>query len=112
LAALAGTASVASASAGSADGCPSRSLCLYEGVGFTGEIFTVTSMVRGGTCVSLVAHGWGGRAHSAINTHTTSAAMFANDDCIGGPYQVATNSGLPNFGPFTPDSVWVPYWGS
>lgn len=105
---------VASASPVSASGssCPSRSLCLYEGTNFTGDVFTVTSFNPSGACVSLVDHGWGDRAHSAINTHNASAAMFMNDDCVGGPYQVPANSSLPSFGTFTPESVWVPYWGS
>ncbi|WP_422771032.1 peptidase inhibitor family I36 protein [Plantactinospora sp. WMMC1484] len=100
------------ASAHRANPCPSRSLCLYEGANFTGEMFPVTSLVPGGTCVSLVDHGWGDRAHSAVNTHSASAAMFMNDDCLGGPYQVAGNSSLTSFGSFTPESVWVPYRGS
>jgi Peptidase inhibitor family I36 len=88
--------------------CPSRALCLYEETNFGGAVFTVTSLVPGGTCVSLVDHGWGDRAHSAINTHSNSAAMFMNDDCVGGPFQVPGNSSLPSFGSFTPESVWVP----
>ncbi|MEJ3744831.1 peptidase inhibitor family I36 protein [Actinomycetes bacterium KLBMP 9797] len=83
-------------------------LCLFEGENFTGERFTVTSLEPGGTCVSLVDHGWGDRARSAINTNSASAAMFFNDDCLGGPFQVAGNSALPSFGGFTPESVWVP----
>lgn len=90
--------------------CPSRSLCLYDGTNFTGEIFTVMSFSPSGSCVSLVDHGWGDRARSARNTHRNSAAMFMNDDCVGGPYQVPGNSSLPSFGTFTPESVWVPYF--
>jgi peptidase inhibitor family I36 len=95
-------------SAGTAATCPARSLCLFEGTGFTGEQFNVASFTPGGSCVSLVDHGWGDRAHSAINSHPNSAAMFMNDDCIGGPFQVPGNSSLPSFGSFTPESVWVP----
>ncbi|GAA4690019.1 peptidase inhibitor family I36 protein [Phytohabitans rumicis] len=104
---LIGAAGVAPAA--SAAACPSRSLCLYEGTNFTGDMFPVTSLNPSGTCVSLVDHGWGDRAHSAVNTHNNSAAMFMNDDCIGGPYQVPGKSSLPNFGSFTPESVWVPF---
>ncbi|MEQ4304157.1 peptidase inhibitor family I36 protein [Plantactinospora sp. B6F1] len=95
-----------------ADPCPSGSLCLYEGSNFTGERFTATSLNPGGICVSLVDHGWGDRAHSAINTHGTSAAMFTNDDCVGGPYLVPANSSLSSLGSFSPESVWVPYQAS
>ncbi|GAA1737429.1 peptidase inhibitor family I36 protein [Luedemannella helvata] len=104
-----GTAASAGPSIGT---CPSGSLCLYEGAGFTGAKFSVTSLNPNGTCVSLVSHGWGDRAHSAINTHNSGAAMFMNDNCVGGPYQVPANSSLSSFGGFTPESVWVPYWNS
>jgi hypothetical protein len=113
---LFGAAAVASASPASAGSsattCPSRSLCLYDGTNYTGELYTLTSFNRGGSCVSLVDYGWGDRVHSVRNTHNASAAMFMNDDCVGGPYQVSPNSGISNLGSFTPDSVWVPYWGS
>ena len=116
LAALMLAATGAAASAGTtssnAAACPSGALCLYEGTNFTGDMFPVTSLNPSGTCVSLVEHGWGDRAHSAVNTHNSSAAMFMNDDCLGGPYQVPANSSLPNFDTFTPESVWVPYAGS
>lgn len=106
--AVTATAVPAEAAPRSAQSCAfSRTLCLYEGENFTGARFTVSSLVPGGTCVSLVDHGWGGRAHSAVNTHARSAAMFMNDDCVGGPYQVPGNSSLPGFGGFTPASVWV-----
>ncbi|MBE1487556.1 peptidase inhibitor family I36 protein [Plantactinospora soyae] len=114
VATLIATATVATAGPASvsADPCPSRALCLYEGSNFTGEMFAATSLNPAGICVSLVDHGWGDRAHSAINTHNTSAQMFMNDDCVGGPYQVPGNSSLSSFGTFTPESVWVPYRGS
>lgn len=107
-AALLGTSTVASAAPAAASSCPPEALCLYDGVNFTGDEFTVSSFDPSGTCVSLVDHGWGDRAHSAINTHTNTAAMFMNDDCLSGPYFVPGNSNLPDFGPFTPKSVWVP----
>jgi hypothetical protein len=89
--------------------CPfARTLCLFDQTNFNGARFTVTSVGTGGTCVSLVAHGWGGRARSALNTNATSAALFMNDNCVGGPFQVAGNTGNPDFGTFRPKSVWVP----
>jgi hypothetical protein len=89
--------------------CPfTDTLCLFEQPGYSGARFTVSSSAPGGACVSLVDHGWGGRARSALNTNNTSAALFRNDDCVGGPFQVPGNSGVPNFGTFRPDSVWVP----
>ncbi|ASW54349.1 peptidase inhibitor family I36 protein [Plantactinospora sp. KBS50] len=94
--------------AGAIGSCPSGYLCLYTGTDFAGDQFTVTSLVPNGTCVSLVDHGWGDRAHSAVNTHNSGAAMFMNDGCLGGPYQVPANSSLASFGGFTPRSVWVP----
>lgn len=116
LAAILGTASPAAAASPNpaarsdvtAATCPfTDTLCLFEGVNFTGERLTVTSLEPSGTCVSLVDHGWGDRARSAINTNSQSAAMFMNDDCVGGPFQVPGNSSLPDFGGFTPESVWV-----
>lgn len=91
-----------------AEACPfSGTLCLFTGTNFTGERFTVSSLVPPGTCVSLVDHLWTGRARSAINTNSSSAALFPNDDCAGGPYQVPGNSAVPDFGEFRPNSVWV-----
>jgi hypothetical protein len=105
-----GAGAVVSVEAGvSAGECPfTNTLCLFDGTGYSGARFAVSSLVPGGTCVSLVDHGWGGRARSALNTHSTSAALFVNDDCIGGPFQVPGGSGVPDFGSFRPDSVWVP----
>lgn len=103
------TADSSGADVRSAAECPSsRSLCLYSGTSFAGERFTVASAGSGGVCVSLVDHGWGQRAHSAINTHSSSAAMFQSDDCLGQPYALPGNSSLGDFGSFTPQSVWVP----
>ena len=82
-------------------------LCLYDGTNFTGERFNVAALVPEGTCVSLVEHGWGDRARSAINTNGRSAAMFANDDCIGGPFQVPAGSANADLGGFRPNSVFV-----
>lgn len=105
----AATPGAAAVSATAAGDCPfTNTLCLFSGENFTGDRFTVSSLSPNGTCVSLVDHGWGDRARSAINTDSSSAAMFINDDCVGGPYQVPGNSSLPSFGSFTPESVWVP----
>ncbi|MEU8139306.1 peptidase inhibitor family I36 protein [Streptodolium elevatio] len=106
------SAAVPAASSVSSGGGPSacsftRTLCLFDGTGFTGQRLTVSSLVPGGTCVSLVDHGWAGRVRSVANTHTSSAAMFMNDDCVGGPYQVPGRSGIADLGGFSPASVWV-----
>lgn len=82
-------------------------LCLFSSTGYTGTRLTLRSLVPNGTCVSLVDAGWGGRARSALNTATKSAALFANDDCLGGPYQVAPNAGVADLGSFRANSVWV-----
>lgn len=106
---LAAASPAAAADAASADDCSfTDTLCLYEGANFTGERFTVSSLVEPGTCVSLVDHGWGGRVNSAINTNSSGAALFANDDCVGGPYQVPGSSSIADLGSFEPLSVWVP----
>ena len=83
-------------------------LCLYDGTSFTGARWNVRSLDPNGTCVSLVDHQWGDRARSAINTNSRGAAMFMNDDCVGGPFQVPGNSSIVDFGSFRPNSVWVP----
>jgi hypothetical protein len=107
--ALLGAAGTASAGPTLAQAnCPDDALCLWDGTNFTGDRLTVSSFGPTGTCVSLVDHGWGDRARSARNTHENSAAMFMNDDCIGGPFQVAPNAAIPDFGTFRPESVWVP----
>ena len=88
--------------------CPfTNTLCLFDGVGYTGERLTLSSPVSNGVCVSLVSHGWGGRARSALNTSSSSAALFANDGCLGGPFQVPAGSGVADFGAFRPNSAWV-----
>ncbi|MFC7329098.1 peptidase inhibitor family I36 protein [Marinactinospora rubrisoli] len=87
--------------------CPFTStLCLYDEAGFGGERFTVSSANPGvGVCVDLVEHGWGGRARSAINTNTSSAAMFLSDDCTGQPAQIPSGQ-TPSL-TFAPNSVFV-----
>ena len=108
LLAMATPAAAAPSETASAEECPfTEALCLFEGENFTGERFNVSSLVEPGTCVSLVDHGWDGRVNSAINTHTSSAAMFMNDDCVGGPYQVPGNGSIADLGSFVPLSVWV-----
>ncbi|GAA3452404.1 hypothetical protein GCM10018962_42370 [Dactylosporangium matsuzakiense] len=85
-----------------------RTVCLFDATGYSGNRLTLTSLTPGGTCVSLLAAGWGGRARSALNTGTTSAALFANDNCVGGPLQIPPGGGVSNLGSFAADSVWVP----
>jgi hypothetical protein len=92
-----------------AEPCPfTGTLCLYDGTDFTGARFDVRSLDPNGTCVSLVDHDWGDRARSAVNTNGRSAAMFANDDCLGDPFQVPGSSTIVDFGSFRPNSVFVP----
>ncbi|MBO3732195.1 peptidase inhibitor family I36 protein [Glycomyces niveus] len=101
-------ATAAPADTTTAGECPfTDTLCLFEGDNYTGERFTVSSLVEPGTCVSLVDHGWAGRVNSAINTNDNAAALFPNDDCGGGPYLVPGNSAIPDLG-IQPLSVWVP----
>ncbi|MGI5150970.1 peptidase inhibitor family I36 protein [Plantactinospora sp. CA-294935] len=89
--------------------CPfTNTVCLFEGTNYSGTRFTVSVPGPSQACVSLVDHGWGDRARSAYNTGSQSAALFANDDCVGGPYQLAGNTGIPDLGSFSPESVWVP----
>lgn len=89
--------------------CPfTNTVCLFDQTGYNGVRFTANSPLPGGQCISLVDHGWAGRARSGLNTNSTSAALFANDDCLGGPFQLSGNSGVPNFGSFRPSSLWVP----
>jgi hypothetical protein len=100
---------VSSAGAAEPEPCPfSGALCLYDGTNFTGARFNVRSLDPNGTCVSLVDHGWTDRARSAINNNSRSAVMFANDDCIGDPYQVPGGTTIVDFGSFRPNSVFVP----
>jgi len=89
--------------------CPfGGALCLYDGTNFAGARFNVRSLNPNGTCVSLVDHGWTDRARSAINNNGKPAAMFANDDCIGDPYQVPGGTTIVDFRGFRPNSVFVP----
>ncbi|WP_213450423.1 peptidase inhibitor family I36 protein [Rhizomonospora bruguierae] len=88
--------------------CPfTNTLCLFDGAGYSGARLTLRSLVPSGTCVSLVDHGWGGQARSALNTGSSAAALFANDGCLGGPFLVPAGGGVPDFGGFRPDSAWV-----
>ncbi|THV29527.1 peptidase inhibitor family I36 protein [Glycomyces paridis] len=104
--AIATPAAAAPADTAADEPCPfTDTLCLFEGENFTGERFNVRAL-NDGTCVSLVDHGWDGRVDSAINTNTVTAALFANDDCLGGPYQVPTGS-IADLGGFEPLSLWV-----
>ena len=100
-------AAQAGAQSDASDPCPfSNTLCLCERMEFGGEHFTVAPLIPGqGVCVDLVEHGWGGRAASAINTSTSSNAMFQSDDCTGQPMEIPTGS-TPHLS-FSPNSVFV-----
>jgi hypothetical protein len=89
--------------------CPfSSTVCLFEGENYTGARLTLSSWPPGsGACISLVEHDWNGRARSAYNTNPTSAALFMNDDCIGGPNQLPPG-GTPHLDTATQASIWVP----
>ncbi|MET0403654.1 MAG: peptidase inhibitor family I36 protein, partial [Cystobacter sp.] len=89
--------------------CPfSRTLCLFEGEDFTGKRFTVQALhpQNGGVCVSLVEHGWEGRAYSAINTASGYAYYYDNEECSGYPELIPGNGSLSSLS-FTPKSVFV-----
>ncbi|SCL47889.1 hypothetical protein GA0070617_0714 [Micromonospora yangpuensis] len=106
---IAAPATGAAGAARAAGDCPfSRTVCLFDQTGYQGTRFTASSTTSGGTCVSLVSHGFGDRARSVLNGGNSSAALFALDNCAGGPYQVAANSGIADLGTFRPNSVWVP----
>lgn len=99
-------APAASSESALAGDCPfAGALCLFEGTGYTGERFTVQSSTPpAGVCVDLVEHGWGGRAHSAINNNSKAAAIFASDDCTGHPLSITGSS--PNLS-LSGNSVFV-----
>lgn len=84
-----------------------KTVCLYSGENFTGERITLSSLESSGTCVNLAESGWNIEANSVVNTHSSSAAMFSNLNCVGGPYQLAGNTGIAQLGSFTPLSVWI-----
>ncbi|WP_117214827.1 peptidase inhibitor family I36 protein [Allorhizocola rhizosphaerae] len=64
--------------------CPfTNTLCLFDQPNYGGNRFTVSSITGGPVCVDLVAHGWGGRARSAINTHYQAADLYGGTDCTG-----------------------------
>ncbi|GIH28643.1 hypothetical protein Aph01nite_69530 [Acrocarpospora phusangensis] len=67
----------------------SGALCLYDGPGFTGNLFTASALTPAGVCVNLAAHGWGGgRVKSAVNRNAKTAVLYASTNCTtGGPFQ-------------------------
>ncbi|WP_328468996.1 peptidase inhibitor family I36 protein [Actinoplanes sp. NBC_00393] len=89
--------------------CPFiNTVCLYEGEHYAGVRLTLSSWPPGsGVCISLAEHGWSGRARSAYNTNPASAALFLNDDCLGGPDQLPPG-GTPILNGSTLGSIWVP----
>ncbi|MEU3735073.1 peptidase inhibitor family I36 protein [Streptomyces sp. NPDC033538] len=88
--------------------CPANALCLYSAAGLTGDQLALASPSGSGTCVDLAAQGWAGRVKSVLNTHSTSAALFPNENCLGGPYRVEAGAGVRDLGAFAPLSVWMP----
>ncbi|GAA0954232.1 peptidase inhibitor family I36 protein [Nonomuraea longicatena] len=102
-----GTTGAASASAPNPK-CPfTNTVCLFDGENYAGERLTVSSL-GSSACVDLVAHGWGARAKSAINTGSRTAAMFQlHTDCLGHGAPIHPGE-TPNFsGWFSPVSIQV-----
>jgi hypothetical protein len=89
-----------------ADLCPfSDTLCLFERANFDGARFNVRALdPSAGTCVDLAAHGWAGRARSAVNTNSRSATVFPNPDCTGHP--IGVNELEPTL-PLLPNGAFV-----
>jgi hypothetical protein len=89
-----------------ADLCPfSNTLCLFERANFEGERFNVKALdASAGACVNLVAHGWGARVRSAVNTNPRSATLFPNPDCTGRGIGI---SGLEATLPLLPNGAFV-----
>jgi hypothetical protein len=80
--------------------CPfNNTLCLFDQPNYGGNRFTVSSLSGNPVCVNLVAHGWGGRAQSAINTDPQAADLYGNTDCTGSWMFMYGNTGYP--------SIWV-----
>jgi hypothetical protein len=73
------------ASSQSFAGCEfTRTLCLFDGTSYTGDRFTAQSLIPpAGACVDLVAHGWGSRAESSINTNSIAATLSSTTNCTG-----------------------------
>ncbi|MGI5401455.1 peptidase inhibitor family I36 protein [Streptomyces sp. CA-135486] len=107
MAAAAGFATAGPAAAAAGDCSFAKTVCLFSGENFTGERITLSSLSPGGTCVNLSQSGWNHHAQSVVNTHSSSAALFANEDCAGGPYQVPGNSSIAQLGSFAAVSVWI-----
>lgn len=84
-----------------------NTFCAWDQTGFLGERFTVKALPpNSGLCVNLVAHGWGDRIKSAINTNPRTASLFASDNCTGRPFPVDGNSRVPSIS-FAAKSVYV-----
>jgi hypothetical protein len=82
-------------------------ICLYDRVDFNGAEFNVRAFdPEIGTCVDLLAHGWGGRAASAVNTNTRSATLYTGTNCTGQALTVGGNSWNRALG-FSANSVFV-----
>jgi len=94
------TAAPAPALAYPVGACPfTNTLCLFDQPDYGGNRFTVQSATGGAVCVNLVSHGWGGRARSAINTHSQAADLYGGSDCSGSWMFLYGKTGYP--------SIWV-----
>lgn len=91
---------------GAAELCPfTDTLCLFEDANFGGSRFNARALdPNTGTCVDLRAHGWGGRARSAINTNARSARLLSNSDCSGGAVGI---NGLEPTLPLLPNGAFI-----
>ncbi|GAA0441276.1 hypothetical protein Acor_72880 [Acrocarpospora corrugata] len=110
--ALAVTAAIAllPAPASAASPCPfPGSLCVYDGPGFTGAVFTASALTPAGVCVNLSAHGWGGgRVKSAVNRNAKTAVLYATTNCTnGGPFQYVFPNQLVSPVGLSANSVYV-----
>jgi hypothetical protein len=88
--------------------CPdSDMLCLFEGPSFVGERIELAAVGGDdGTCLDLEAQGWGGRAHSAVNTRSGSVTLMTSVDCSGERVEIAAGAMEPTL-PFSPAAALV-----
>jgi hypothetical protein len=94
--------------AGAAGTCDFTStLCMWDQTGFSGATLNVTPLPPNQTaCVDLVAHGWGNRVRSAVNTSNGTASLFESTDCTGRPYPISGHTSQSSI-TFGARSVWV-----
>jgi len=68
-------------------------LCMFTEPRFGGQRFTESAVnPTFGTCIDLIAQGWGGQARSVINTNRRAATMYPSTDCSGPGTPVYGNS--------------------